>query len=488
MDAVALNDPVNCRHWHLTRVITTDREISKAHVGIVGARVSGFRCVEILLRQSFTVAILEARDRIGGRICQSDELGYTVDNLADETNTPLHHWNSKQLIYDSLGTLLPDEKAERLSTLLWEIITEACEVSEAARQKDGGKSIPLDESFYDFVKKKAAERLNNDEERQILAQMSEMWGAYVGEPVWKQSLRFSWMGECCGGEELFVESSYSTILDKISETPRKQADIILNSRIVSVITQDEPSDPKVVLLTTTGDKYIYCFKPAPPSRLSSAIIDLKLSQLEKVFINFPSAFWISDPTVDSFPSYVYQLARADIRQGHQLPTAGSQEIWNLPSLAAPDSHPTLLFYLYGDCSRHIVNSIHGKSKAERDSFLRAFFFPYYSRLPSFDAQSEACVPKAFLATEWLKDDLCGNGSYCNFQVGTAEADQDVLAIRQGCPEQGLWFCGEQHAAPFEECGTVAVFIFIIVSPRPPLHMQPQLKKLGTHTDQHAGGG
>lgn len=33
-------------------------------------------------------------------------------------------------------------------------------------------------------------------------QMAEMWGAYIGDPVHRQSLKFAWMEECCGGGEL----------------------------------------------------------------------------------------------------------------------------------------------------------------------------------------------------------------------------------------------------------------------------------------------
>jgi phytoene dehydrogenase-like protein len=40
----------------------------KPHVGIVGAGISGLRCAEILLEHGFQVTILEARDRIGGRV------------------------------------------------------------------------------------------------------------------------------------------------------------------------------------------------------------------------------------------------------------------------------------------------------------------------------------------------------------------------------------------------------------------------------------
>ena len=48
------------------------------------------------------------------------------------------------------------------------------------------------------------------DDQQLLAQMSEMWGAYVGEVVRRQSLRFAWMEERCGGGEFLpVLSTYS---------------------------------------------------------------------------------------------------------------------------------------------------------------------------------------------------------------------------------------------------------------------------------------
>lgn len=116
-----------------------------------------------------------------------------------DTKTPLHHWNNKQLIFDSKGNALANEVTERLSTLLWEIIEEAFNFSEAAHQKNGGKEIPKDDSLHDFITRRTREAIADEEERKLLIQMSEMFGAYVGEPVWKQSLRFAWMEECCGG-------------------------------------------------------------------------------------------------------------------------------------------------------------------------------------------------------------------------------------------------------------------------------------------------
>ncbi|KAG7124544.1 hypothetical protein HYQ44_001729 [Verticillium longisporum] len=68
--------------------------------------------------------------------------------------------------------------------------------------------------------------------------MSEMFGAYIGEPVWRQSLKFAWMEECCGGEELFVESNYSKILEKIAQPVESRARILLNIYVDSISSSE----------------------------------------------------------------------------------------------------------------------------------------------------------------------------------------------------------------------------------------------------------
>ncbi|KAJ6473594.1 hypothetical protein C8R47DRAFT_987277 [Mycena vitilis] len=452
----------------------------RPNVCIVGAGISGLRCADVLLPKGYQVTILEARDRIGGRVLDdhsgpnwihawtdSDE-PHPIFKLATETDTPVHYWNNKQLIFNSDGNALPDVMAERLSTLLWDIIGDAFKFSEAARQKDGGKSIPAEASLYDFVKREAAVRLSDPKERELLVQMSEVFGAYVGEPVWKQSLRFAWMEECCGGEEMFVASSYSKILERCAAPALARANIRLNTCVTHISTPATLKDKVtvsiadgsllsfdyVVLSTPLGwlKRHISAFSPELPPRITSAITNLGLSQLEKVFITFPTVFWTSDPQTVTSPCYANWLAPSYAPDTN--PVKWPQEIWDLSSFAPPNNHPTLLFYLYGDCARHIVGLVHDKSETEKFTLLDAFLRPYYSRLPGFDAASEACRPTRILATEWMHDELGGGASYCNFPVGAEAADGDVLALRAGCPERRLWFCGE-HAAPFEECGTVA---------------------------------
>lgn len=57
---------------------------TKPHVGVIGAGFSGLRCADILVQNGARVTILEARDRVGGRVClaliesSSDELFVSI--------------------------------------------------------------------------------------------------------------------------------------------------------------------------------------------------------------------------------------------------------------------------------------------------------------------------------------------------------------------------------------------------------------------------
>jgi len=122
----------------------------------------------------------------------------------------------------------------------------------------------------------------------------------------------------------------------------------------------------------------------------------------------------------------------------------------------PDScaHPTLLFYFYGDQSLELATDLAAlPSEKEKHQHLVRFFKPYYSRLPHYEEGSKDCTPVSTLATNWVLDELAGNGSYSTFRTGLREGDKDIEVMREGLPGQSLWFAGE-HTAPFVALGTV----------------------------------
>ena len=46
------------------------------HVCIIGAGVSGLRCATVLLERSYDVTIIEARNRIGGRVREGSSVSH----------------------------------------------------------------------------------------------------------------------------------------------------------------------------------------------------------------------------------------------------------------------------------------------------------------------------------------------------------------------------------------------------------------------------
>lgn len=245
-------------------------------------------------------------------------------DLARKTNTPLHPWNDKQNIYDSSGKLLPDEKSDKLSSLLWQFIEEAFTHSAAT-----GKDIPESESLYDFIKLKVKEHVEDEEDVEILLQMSQMWGAYVGDQVTKQSLRFAWMEQCCGGGEssitfqsskdvdgctaegeTFVESTWEAILGEIAKVPIEKAEVRLGEKIVGIETNERNiKGSKVSLTTDKGETLSFdevvittplgwlkrnkgAFNPALPPRLLNGIDAISVGHLEKVYQQLGASIFV----------------------------------------------------------------------------------------------------------------------------------------------------------------------------------------------------
>ncbi|KAK3378132.1 hypothetical protein B0H63DRAFT_525381 [Podospora didyma] len=467
---------------------TLDPSRKPPHVGIIGAGLAGLRCADMLLTSGFRVTILEARNRVGGRMYQERLAnGHIVDagpnwvhgtkdnpimDLARETRTAVGGWDTTSTVFDEEGTCLPLEDGTKYSTLMWNIIEDAFEHS-----NKHGSEIDPDKTLLDFFQEQVSVKIPDTEtdcekKRHMLLQMSELWGAFVGSPINKQSLKFFWLEECLDGENLFCAGTYQKILEKIAEPAMDGADIRYLAQVSEIHGKSTSVNNDTVRVKTTDGQVLefnelvvtaplgwlkqnlQAFYPPLPDRLSMAIENLGYGCLEKVYISFPKAFWLTPGadgrTVKGFCQWLSPNYALDSN-----PAKWTNEIVELASLSpAAVAHPTLLFYIYGDESHHVTSKVRSlTAKGEKEAFLYAFFKPYYSRLPSFDDASPDCQPTCYFATDWLNDGLAGNGSYTNFQAGLQEGDKDVRTMRAGIPGEGVWLAGE-HTAPFVALGTV----------------------------------
>lgn len=202
------------------------------------------------------------------------------------------------------------------------------------------------------------------------------------------------------------------------------------------------------------------FSPALPPGITNAIEHISYGRLEKVYVTFPTAFWLSSNPTGKVAAFFSQFLPPKYVPD-QNPERWTTECVSLASLPGSCAHPTLLFYFHGPCAQHVTSLIQGLDPASKEYFSRldAFFHPYYSLLPEYSSSSPDCKPSGILATNWQNDEFAGFGSYTTFQAsdpakdGEVQLDKDIEALREGCPERGIWFAGE-HTAPFVALGTV----------------------------------
>lgn len=440
------------------------------NVAIIGAGVSGLRCADVLIRSGANVTVYEARNRVGGRLHQQNSGGHLMDmgpnwihgskgnpivKLAQKTRTTVMEPDDSHAVFDSKGQRLPDPLANELSDSMWSTIVEAFKHSD-----EHSSDIDPQVSLYDYFVETLSKKFEDPRKLELALNEAKSWGPFVGDPVEWQSLKFFFLEECIDDENVFVASTYKAILGEIAGPALSRKAINFNTEI-SHFTRHADS---VELTTSGGEHYthdevvITCplgwlkrhhtstFTPALPPRLTTAINNISYGRLEKIYVTFPTAWWLSPtatPTSTSPPSSYPTFTHFHPPTYHPSPSSSpptsswSQNVVSLSHLPSPHAHPTLLFYIHGDCATHIVNSIATlpPNSAPYNDTLIAFAQPFYSLLPNYHANRPECAPTALLCTTWQADKLAGNGSYSNFQVGLTHADKDIEVMRDS---GGLW--------------------------------------------------
>ncbi|EGX92289.1 amine oxidase [Cordyceps militaris CM01] len=458
---------------------------SRAHVAIIGAGLSGLRCADVLLQNGFQVSIFEGRDRIGGRVHQTQlGNGFWVDmgpnwihgttgnvilDLALQTGTGIDDIDDVSCAFDEAGHKLDAAESVKYETIMWEMIEEAFAYSATSEAE-----IDPKKSLMDFFKQKVPLKIpdgepNAEAKRKTIYHLCETWGSFIGSPVTRQSLRFFWLEECIDDENLFCAGTYRKVLQHVAGAALNKANISLQTIVksinynkdttgnVTVRLQDDTSYEfdEVVMTAPLGwlqKNKTEAFDPPLPASLATAIEAISYGCLEKVYISFPEAFWrAKDGQPEVAKGFIQWMSPSyhPERNASRWPQVAVE----LSSLGPEDAHPTLLFYTYGEQSQQLTSELAKRSdKKEKMDLIVEYFRPYYSRLPNYTADAPSCQPSDCLATEWLNDDLAGNGSYGNFQVGLEQGDEHIRTMREGLPDQGLWFAGE-HTAPYVALGT-----------------------------------
>lgn len=394
---------------------------------VIGAGVSGLAAAHDLHAQGIEVIVLEARDRLGGRVCTDHSLGAPVDlgaswihglnkknpvkQLAAELGLPFEETDmAKTALFDAEGLLDPRAggEAARWADWMYEWIEvlykkygkgkrEDIAITTAMmRELDAGGGLDMEDArFFDWC----LNVMKLDEGKELSGVSLQGW----------------WDSEDFGDGDGLMTRGYEGIIEHLADG----LDIRLGEPVrevhrggwgVRVVTAAGAHEADAALVTVplgvlkAGD---VLFEPPLPEAKREAIATLGFGLLDKLALRFDEVFW---------DAQVHQLARLD------GPFSGAAFILNLAPFTG---EPLLVFFYGGDDAERMERLTTEEVVEEAMAALRL-------------AYPDAPEPAEGLRTQWRLDPYA-RGAYAHVPVGTPGARFDALAAPV---DDRLYFAGE----------------------------------------------
>jgi monoamine oxidase len=388
---------------------------------VIGAGASGLAAAGALRARGFEVTVIEARDRIGGRVWTHRDLGVPVDLGATWLNgvegNPITEMAAdlgvvtkptdydSVLMFDADGRRIPEKKVDswkkqygELEGRIEKLVSKQREVITVEQAVE----IVLD-----------GEELDPDERRAL----HWMIGAYVELPWGVDAADLAAReeeGGFGGGDRLFVDG-YGQIIEALAEgIPVRRGEIVrrIEARPDGVRVETdrgahEAGHAIVTLPLGVLKAGAVTFSPPLPARKQGAIDRLAMGALNRIALVFPHAFWPEEP---HFLGYMSE-------ERGEIPA-----FLNLHHFAG---RPVLVAFMTGRFGAQIANLPDAEVEARIMDILRSMFG---DSIPS---------PTGVVRTQWERDPFAF-GSYAHIPVGAEPADMDLLAE----PVGRIHFAGE----------------------------------------------
>lgn len=284
-----------------------DNSSRRADVLVLGAGIAGLAAARVLTDKESSVILLEARNRVGGRMWTDSSLGLPLDlgaswihgvqgnpitKLAKQFGAKIMPTDDENgIVFKADGSEMPDREFAAIEELFEEIYEEVAEM-----QEDTDNDMTLQQAFDTVI---ARHGLSGEKLRGLNLYIHFATALEYGADPKNLSL-WEWdQDEEFGGEEVIFPGGYNQITDGLARG--------LDIRLGTVVKIVRYGADGVEVETSAGvfmaEKAVVTiplgvlkqasvkFEPPLPESKRSAIQRLGMGVLNKVYLKFPEIFW-----------------------------------------------------------------------------------------------------------------------------------------------------------------------------------------------------
>ncbi|TRY56568.1 hypothetical protein DNTS_008400 [Danionella cerebrum] len=290
-----------------TGALRVERPLLKTRtqkVLVIGAGAAGLAAARQLQNFGLEVLVLEARDRIGGRVCDDASMGVTVARgaqilngcvnnpfslMSEQLHLPMRSLSERCRLMQADGQTLEPSLEQRMD-FHFNALLDA--VSDWRKDKPQSQDTSLGEKLSQLCQlflRESGLQFSELEEKLLQFHLSNL-EYNCGSTLDQVSAR-SWDHNECfaqfAGDHMLLTGGLSSALDKLAEG----LDIRLSTPVEHVDYSGDSVKVLVSVPLSLLQKNLITFSPTLPERKLKALMSLGAGVIEKVALRFPSRFW-----------------------------------------------------------------------------------------------------------------------------------------------------------------------------------------------------
>lgn len=414
-----LSSIVGCKEKEMLQINTNKKIL------IIGAGIAGLAAAKYFKERGVEVVLIEAQEKVGGRLRTDRSVGVAFDEGASWIHGPEGNPITALATAAAATTFLTDDDNSVVFDVDGTLYADSVLTTEEAAFEAAVDAIEgeLDESFMDAFYAEYPAYENNRLWTYMLSAFLEF---DTGADISRLSSLDFYDDEAFDGDDLIITNGF----DKIANFLATDIDIRLNTKVerinyeedsIHVFTDQATFEADYVLLTVplgVLKNDVISFMPSLPHRIQSAIDHLEMGSVNKFLCVWDTAFWDTDLqyigyTPEEKGKFNYFLNAGKFTDANALMT-----------------------FAFGDYSKTTETMTDAEIVEEIMSHLKTI---YGDNIPN---------PTTMLRTKWVRNEFTF-GSYSFATNGTRSTDFEAFEEQV---ENKIFFAGEHTSLDYR--GTV----------------------------------